>query len=192
MALKPKSHSAVKGGRDNKTPANLVQNQLCLEFRDAIWKPTDLLHVLVEAKSSLYLWKQSSLKRDFTRLMWADRWILEGEITRLRVKHLCRLSEQNSSWLDTRLLLKLVDLLVIISQPYEEKGKLHCHLTSNKKDLLVISQQINIHTATKSVFTIMLMNFFDLLQEHLHLLTAARDKSRDFQHQEANEATVMS
>ena len=39
----------------------------------------DLLHVLVEAKISLYLCMQSSLKRDFTRLMWPDRWILGRE-----------------------------------------------------------------------------------------------------------------
>lgn len=39
----------------------------------------DLLHILVEAKISLYLCTQSSLKRDFTRLMWPDRWILGKE-----------------------------------------------------------------------------------------------------------------
>lgn len=52
---------------------------------------SDLLHILVEAKSSLYLCTQSSLKRDFTRLMWDDRWILgrdsDNQITgELRMK----------------------------------------------------------------------------------------------------------
>lgn len=37
---------------------------------------TDLLQILVVAKSSLYRCVQSSLKRDFTRLTWDDRWIL--------------------------------------------------------------------------------------------------------------------
>lgn len=40
---------------------------------------SDLLHVRVEDKSSLYLCTVSSLKRDFTLLMWVDRWILDRE-----------------------------------------------------------------------------------------------------------------
>lgn len=40
---------------------------------------SDLLHICVEAKSSLYLSTESSLKRDFTLLMWVDRWILQRE-----------------------------------------------------------------------------------------------------------------
>lgn len=49
---------------------------MCLGLR---MTGSDPLHVRVEAKSSLYLCTESSLKRDFTLLMWADRWILEKE-----------------------------------------------------------------------------------------------------------------
>lgn len=41
-----------------------------------------LLHVRVEARSSLYLWTDSSLNRVFTLLMWVARWILDRQQSR--------------------------------------------------------------------------------------------------------------
>lgn len=87
---------------------------------------SDLLHVLVEAKSSLYLCTQSSLKRDFTRLMWDDRWILGGKSDEQITGELRRTSFtgwMSSSCVDTYSLLKLVDLLIIICQLCVENKK---------------------------------------------------------------------
>lgn len=82
---------------------------------------SDLLHIFVVAKSSLYRCTLSSLKRDFTRLIWDDRWILgsdsDKQITgELRTKSFTRQGEPEGSCVDANLLLKLVDLLVIIRQ----------------------------------------------------------------------------
>lgn len=57
--------------QDNMAEVNLGQSLHC------VWTLNkNLLHALDEAKTSLYLSMQSSLKRNFILLMWDDRWIL--------------------------------------------------------------------------------------------------------------------
>lgn len=146
---------------------------------------SDLLHILLDATSSLYLCTLSSLKRDFTRLMWDDRWILRRESDKqiteeLRIKSFRKLGEQDSS------------RRILTSQTYgfahhytatlwkkQEKGL--SILQWSKRDIMPCAyHQINIHTPSKPVFTIMLMNCHYLLQQHLHLLTAVRDRKSEF------------
>lgn len=72
------SSPVVDRGRDNTAEVNPVQSLHCV-LSLKMWACSDPLQVFVEAKSSLYRCTQSSLKRDFTRLMWDDRWILGRE-----------------------------------------------------------------------------------------------------------------
>lgn len=65
------------------------------------------------------------------------------------------------------------------------------NLTMNKMSKLYIQYTpINRHTASKSVFTIMLMNCHYLLQEHLHLLTAVGDKRSEFKNLKTKEPNL--
>lgn len=72
------------------------------------------------------------------------------------------------SCLGPYLLLKLVDLFVVICQLC--RGGKSKHSIKSATDTRCT--EVNIHTAGKSVFMIMLMDRCYLLQQHLHLLTA--------------------
>ena len=68
-------------------------------------------------------------------------------------------------------LLKLVDLFVVVRQLCGSKKKPKHSVKCETDERCT---EVNIHTAAKSVFTIMLMDRCYLLQQHLHLLTARR------------------
>lgn len=115
--------------------------------------------------------------------MWVDRWILDREqseqITEARRKSSPGCVSRAPRCLDSYSLLKLVDLLVVIRQlcgwgegggtKKKTKPKHSVKFATGKDEKCT---EVNIHTATKSVFTIMLMDCCYLLQQHLHLLTA--------------------
>lgn len=165
---------------------NLAQSPHSVWSLNIRLEGSDLLHVLVEAKSSLYLCTQSSLKSDFTRLMWDDRWILGRESDKqitgeLRIKPFIGwVGRAAAVWTYTHF-----SNLWICSSLYANSevkiGKGIVNFTMNKKSnkfTVSTNQQINTLTTSNSVFTIMLMNCHYLLQQHLHLLTAAKTRGQ--------------
>lgn len=95
--------------------SNFILNQ-ATRARGEGWAGSDLLHIRVEAKSSLYLSTESSLNRDFTLLMWVDRWILQRESRASRSQRGEQGNLPRAACTGSFSLLKLVDLFVVIRQ----------------------------------------------------------------------------
>lgn len=107
------------------------KGSLCLEFKYVQVK--NLLQVFVEARSSLYLCTHSSRQRDFTRLMWDNRWIL-GRESDSQIRGRAH-SNTTTGWMSSTAavwtqintvvysLLKLVDLFIVIRQLCGENKK---------------------------------------------------------------------
>lgn len=130
---------------------------------------SDLFHVLVESKTSLYLCTQSSLNRDFTRLMWLDRWILSRknnkQITRQRRyftgwgiavgtqihNHTHALTSQTCGFAHHCMLAL-----------WEKEEICQMNNMKHKQEIYSIYREA-VHTASQPVFTIMLMNCCYLL-----------------------------
>lgn len=93
--------------------------------------------------------------------------------------------QEDSSCVDRYSLLKLVDLLIVICQLCGKEEKVLLILPRTKEYKLNSINLTNTHTASKSVFTIMLMNCRYLLQQHLHLLRAVGDKRSESKHRKA-------